>query len=292
MESGNRPDLSALRMNREELEYRPRRRWLGWVIAVLLLGGAAAWAFLAPAHFLLTKVQTTRDPTPRRLAHPPRPPRTTARTEPPTPLHALSTGAGAVDEVLAPRHYALLEEVGRLDYLGPMSIPRPLGLAVVLAAVGCRHAPARSTAPAGRADERPAAANVLDGCTTQRQESVGVVMCGPVMAMQVDGPPGASTDATRRNLERFAGQFPPERTRHGFGPVVIGGRPWPGVHVFEVAAEDREIATMAAVEAASGITRLVSCATRDPAAQSRCSSLLEYLAVHRVDGTATASRDP
>lgn len=59
MESGNRPDLSALRMNREELEYRPRRRWLGWLIAALLLGAVAAWVFLAPAPFLLPKVQTT-----------------------------------------------------------------------------------------------------------------------------------------------------------------------------------------------------------------------------------------
>ena len=59
MESANRPDLSALRMERDELEYRPRRRWIGWLVALLLLGGAAAWVFLKPAPFLLTKVQTT-----------------------------------------------------------------------------------------------------------------------------------------------------------------------------------------------------------------------------------------
>jgi RND family efflux transporter MFP subunit len=59
MESGNRPDLSALRMEHDELEYRPRRRWLGWLIALLLLAGVAAWVFLAPAPFLLPKVQTT-----------------------------------------------------------------------------------------------------------------------------------------------------------------------------------------------------------------------------------------
>lgn len=59
MESPNRPDLSALRMERDELEYRPRRRWLGWLLALLLLGGAAAWVFLKPAPFLLPKVQTT-----------------------------------------------------------------------------------------------------------------------------------------------------------------------------------------------------------------------------------------
>lgn len=59
MTDGEPPDLSALRMDREELEYRPRRRWLGWLIALALLGGAAAWAILAPAPFLLPKVETT-----------------------------------------------------------------------------------------------------------------------------------------------------------------------------------------------------------------------------------------
>lgn len=59
MESANRPDLSALRMDHGELEYRPRRRWLGWLIALLLLAAVAAWVFLAPAPFLLPKVQTT-----------------------------------------------------------------------------------------------------------------------------------------------------------------------------------------------------------------------------------------
>lgn len=59
MESPKRPDLSALRMERDELEYRPRRRWIGWLVALLLLGGAAAWVFLKPAPFLLPKVQTT-----------------------------------------------------------------------------------------------------------------------------------------------------------------------------------------------------------------------------------------
>jgi RND family efflux transporter MFP subunit len=59
MTDGDRPDLSALRMDREELEYRPRRRWLGWLIALALLGAATAWAILAPAPFLLPKVETT-----------------------------------------------------------------------------------------------------------------------------------------------------------------------------------------------------------------------------------------
>ena len=29
-ERGPRPDLSALRMDPDELEYRPRRGWIGW----------------------------------------------------------------------------------------------------------------------------------------------------------------------------------------------------------------------------------------------------------------------
>ncbi len=53
-----RPDLSALRMDRAAYEAPPRRH-LGWVFVVLLLGGAAAWAWLAPAPFLLPKVETT-----------------------------------------------------------------------------------------------------------------------------------------------------------------------------------------------------------------------------------------
>jgi HlyD family secretion protein len=55
----SRPDLSALRMDREELERVPSRRWIGWVVVLLVLGGAAAWAYLAPAPFLLPKVETT-----------------------------------------------------------------------------------------------------------------------------------------------------------------------------------------------------------------------------------------
>ncbi len=53
-----RPDLSALRMDRAAYEAPPRRH-LGWVIAVLLLGGIGAWAWFAPAPFLLPKVETT-----------------------------------------------------------------------------------------------------------------------------------------------------------------------------------------------------------------------------------------
>ncbi len=53
-----RPDLSALRMDRAAYEAPPRRH-LGWVILVLLLGGIGAWVWLAPAPFLLPKVETT-----------------------------------------------------------------------------------------------------------------------------------------------------------------------------------------------------------------------------------------
>ena len=53
-----RPDLSALRMDRAAYEAPPRRPW-GWLIAVLLLGGIGAWIWLAPAPFLLPKVETT-----------------------------------------------------------------------------------------------------------------------------------------------------------------------------------------------------------------------------------------
>lgn len=52
-------DLSALRMERDELIYRPRRRWVAPVIILALLAAGAAWAVLAPAPFLLPKVATT-----------------------------------------------------------------------------------------------------------------------------------------------------------------------------------------------------------------------------------------
>jgi HlyD family secretion protein len=53
-----RPDLSALRMAPDDLEYRPRRRWIGWLIALAVAAAAGAWAYLAPAPFLLPKVET------------------------------------------------------------------------------------------------------------------------------------------------------------------------------------------------------------------------------------------
>lgn len=58
-ERGPRPDLSALRMDPDELEYRPRRGWIGWLVALAAVGALAAWAFLAPAPFLLPRVETT-----------------------------------------------------------------------------------------------------------------------------------------------------------------------------------------------------------------------------------------
>jgi hypothetical protein len=58
-ERGPRPDLSALRMDPDELEYRPRRGWIGWLVALAAAGALAAWAFLAPAPFLLPRVETT-----------------------------------------------------------------------------------------------------------------------------------------------------------------------------------------------------------------------------------------
>jgi HlyD family secretion protein len=57
-ERGPRPDLSALRMAPEDLEYRPRRRWIGWLISLAAAGALAAWAWLAPAPFLLPRVET------------------------------------------------------------------------------------------------------------------------------------------------------------------------------------------------------------------------------------------
>jgi HlyD family secretion protein len=58
-ERGPRPDLTALRMAPDDLEYRPRRGWIGWLVALAAAGAAAAWAFLAPAPFLLPRVETT-----------------------------------------------------------------------------------------------------------------------------------------------------------------------------------------------------------------------------------------
>jgi RND family efflux transporter MFP subunit len=52
-------DLSALRMDRDELIYRPRQRWVAPVIILALLAAGAAWAVLTPAPFLLPKVATT-----------------------------------------------------------------------------------------------------------------------------------------------------------------------------------------------------------------------------------------
>lgn len=52
-------DLSALKMDREELILRPRRRWVAPVVILALLAAGAAWAMLAPAPFLLPKVETT-----------------------------------------------------------------------------------------------------------------------------------------------------------------------------------------------------------------------------------------
>ncbi|HYL05028.1 MAG TPA: efflux RND transporter periplasmic adaptor subunit, partial [Thermoanaerobaculia bacterium] len=58
-ERGPRPDLAALRMAPDDLEYRPRRGWIGWLVALAAAGALAAWAFLAPAPFLLPRVETT-----------------------------------------------------------------------------------------------------------------------------------------------------------------------------------------------------------------------------------------
>lgn len=55
----SRPDLSALRMDPTELEYRPRRGWIGWIVALAVAGALVAWALLAPAPFLLPRVETT-----------------------------------------------------------------------------------------------------------------------------------------------------------------------------------------------------------------------------------------
>lgn len=55
---GAKVDLSALRMNHEDLPPPRRRGWIGWLIVLALLGGAATWVFLAPAPFLLPKVET------------------------------------------------------------------------------------------------------------------------------------------------------------------------------------------------------------------------------------------
>jgi HlyD family secretion protein len=55
----DQPDLSALRMEPGDLEYRPRRRWIGWLVALAAAGALAAWAWLAPAPFLLPRVETT-----------------------------------------------------------------------------------------------------------------------------------------------------------------------------------------------------------------------------------------
>lgn len=54
-----RTDLAALRMSDDDLEFRPRRRWVRWVVVLVLLGAVAAWVFLAPAPFLLPQVETT-----------------------------------------------------------------------------------------------------------------------------------------------------------------------------------------------------------------------------------------
>lgn len=53
-----RSDLAALRMDSDDLEFQPRRRWVRWVVVLILLGAVAAWVFLAPAPFLLPKVAT------------------------------------------------------------------------------------------------------------------------------------------------------------------------------------------------------------------------------------------
>lgn len=54
-----RSDLAALRMDSDDLEFQPRRRWVRWAVVLVLLGAVAAWVFLAPAPFLLPKVETT-----------------------------------------------------------------------------------------------------------------------------------------------------------------------------------------------------------------------------------------
>lgn len=54
-----RTDLAALRMSDDDLEFKPRRRWVRWVVVLAILGAVAAWVFLAPAPFLLPQVETT-----------------------------------------------------------------------------------------------------------------------------------------------------------------------------------------------------------------------------------------
>jgi RND family efflux transporter MFP subunit len=46
-------------MDSDDLEFQPRRRWVRWAVVLVLLGAVAAWVFLAPAPFLLPKVETT-----------------------------------------------------------------------------------------------------------------------------------------------------------------------------------------------------------------------------------------
>jgi RND family efflux transporter MFP subunit len=52
-----RPDLSVLRMG-PETSAAPRRRW-GWLLLLAAAVAAAAWVWLAPAPFLLPKVETS-----------------------------------------------------------------------------------------------------------------------------------------------------------------------------------------------------------------------------------------
>jgi RND family efflux transporter MFP subunit len=46
-------------MTDDDLEFKPRRRWLRWVVVLAILGAVASWVFLAPAPFLLPRVETT-----------------------------------------------------------------------------------------------------------------------------------------------------------------------------------------------------------------------------------------